>query len=43
MDKQHSNLSPTKKALLEKWKEGKFQVDTIPKRQQVSKNIPLSF
>lgn len=42
MDKQYSNLSPAKKALLEKWKGGKFQADTIPKRQ-VSKNIPLSF
>ncbi|MDZ8030972.1 amino acid adenylation domain-containing protein [Nostoc sp. DedSLP04] len=42
MDKHHSNLSPAKKALLEKWKGGKFQADTIPKRQ-ISKNIPLSF
>ncbi|GAB1540090.1 hypothetical protein NUACC21_27590 [Scytonema sp. NUACC21] len=42
MDKQYSNLSPAKKALLEKWKRGKFQADTIPKRQ-ASKNIPLSF
>ncbi len=42
MNKQHSNLSPAKKALLEKWKGGKFQADTIPKRQ-TSKNIPLSF
>ncbi|MEH2267138.1 MAG: amino acid adenylation domain-containing protein [Nostoc sp.] len=42
MDKHHSNLSPAKKALLEKWKGGKFQADTIPKRQLV-KNIPLSF
>ncbi|WP_414582644.1 non-ribosomal peptide synthetase [Scytonema sp. PCC 10023] len=42
MDKQYSNLSPAKKALLEKWKGGKFQADTIPKRQ-VSRNIPLSF
>ncbi len=42
MDKQYSNLSPTKKALLEKWKGGKFQADTIPKRQ-ISENIPLSF
>jgi amino acid adenylation domain-containing protein len=42
MDKNHSNLSPAKKALLEKWKGGKFQADTIPKRQ-TSKNIPLSF
>ncbi|MBR8839548.1 MAG: amino acid adenylation domain-containing protein [Stigonema ocellatum SAG 48.90 = DSM 106950] len=42
MDKQYSNLSPAKKALLEKWKGGKFKADTIPKRQ-VSNNIPLSF
>lgn len=42
MDKQYSNLSPAKKALLEKWKGGKFQADTIAKRQ-FSKNIPLSF
>ncbi|MDZ8136599.1 MAG: amino acid adenylation domain-containing protein [Nostoc sp. DedQUE04] len=42
MDKQYSNLSPAKKALLEKWKGGKFQSDTIPQRQ-VSNNIPLSF
>ncbi len=42
MNKEYSNLSPAKKALLEKWKGGKFQADTIPKRQ-ISKNIPLSF
>lgn len=42
MDKQYSNLSPAKKALLEKWKRGKFQADTIPKRQ-ASNNVPLSF
>ncbi|MGJ5676054.1 MAG: non-ribosomal peptide synthetase [Nostochopsis sp.] len=42
MDKNHSNLSPAKKALLEKWKGGKFQADTIPKRQ-ISQKIPLSF
>ncbi|WDD36959.1 amino acid adenylation domain-containing protein (plasmid) [Nostoc sp. UHCC 0926] len=42
MDKQDSNLSPAKKALLEKWKGGKFQADTIPKHQS-SNNIPLSF
>ncbi|KAB8315453.1 amino acid adenylation domain-containing protein [Tolypothrix campylonemoides VB511288] len=42
MDKKYSNLSPAKKALLEKWKGGKSQADTIPKRQ-VCKNIPLSF
>ncbi|MDZ7969668.1 MAG: condensation domain-containing protein, partial [Nostoc sp. DedSLP03] len=42
MNKQHSNLSPAKKALLEKWKGGKFKADTIPKRQ-ISENIPLSF
>ncbi|RAM48430.1 MAG: non-ribosomal peptide synthetase [Hapalosiphonaceae cyanobacterium JJU2] len=42
MDKYLSNLSPAKKALLEKWKGGKFQADTIPKRQ-IFQNIPLSF
>jgi len=42
MDKHLSNLSPAKKALLEKLKAGKFQADTIPKRQ-ISHNIPLSF
>jgi len=42
MDKQHSNLSPAKKALLEKWKGGKFKADTIPGRQ-ASHNTPLSF
>lgn len=42
MNKQNSNLSPAKKALLEKWKRGKFQTDTIPKRQ-ISNTIPLSF
>ncbi|MBH8571754.1 amino acid adenylation domain-containing protein [Nostocaceae cyanobacterium CENA369] len=42
MDKQNSNLSSAKKALLEKWKKGKFLADTIPKRQ-TSENIPLSF
>jgi hypothetical protein len=42
MDKKYSNLSPAKKALLEKWKGGKFQADTIPKRP-VSQTIPLSF
>ncbi|MCF2149900.1 amino acid adenylation domain-containing protein [Desmonostoc muscorum LEGE 12446] len=42
MDKHHTNLSPAKKALLEKWKGGKFQTDTIPKRQ-ISNKIPLSF
>ncbi|MEA5602478.1 amino acid adenylation domain-containing protein [Nostoc sp. UHCC 0252] len=42
MNKQSSNLSPAKKALLEKWKGGKSKTDTIPKRQ-TSENIPLSF
>ncbi|MBN3897494.1 MAG: amino acid adenylation domain-containing protein [Nostoc sp. NOS(2021)] len=42
MDKKHSHLSPAKKALLEKWKRGKFQANTIPKRQ-TSNSIPLSF
>ncbi|WP_315790951.1 amino acid adenylation domain-containing protein [Fischerella sp. JS2] len=42
MNKKSSNLSPAKKALLEKWKGGKFRADTIPKRNN-SNNIPLSF
>ncbi|MCC5615049.1 amino acid adenylation domain-containing protein [Nostoc sp. CHAB 5836] len=42
MDKPRSNLSPAKKALLEKWKGGKFLADTIAKRQKLN-NIPLSF
>ncbi|MFN6559109.1 MAG: non-ribosomal peptide synthetase [Nostoc sp. ChiSLP01] len=42
MNKQHSNLSPAKKALLEKWKGGKFKADTILKRQTFE-NVPLSF
>ncbi|MEH2354899.1 amino acid adenylation domain-containing protein [Nostoc sp.] len=42
MDKQYSNLSAAKKALLEKWKGGKIKSDAIPKRQ-ISQNIPLSF
>ncbi|AVH67262.1 non-ribosomal peptide synthetase [Nostoc sp. 'Peltigera membranacea cyanobiont' N6] len=42
MDKQYSNLSTKKKALLEKWKKGKFPGDTIP-RHQTYQNIPLSF
>ncbi|MDZ7967881.1 MAG: condensation domain-containing protein, partial [Nostoc sp. DedSLP03] len=42
MDKQYSNLSPAKKALLEKWKGGKIKSDAIPKGQ-TSQNIPLSF
>ncbi|MBD2494913.1 amino acid adenylation domain-containing protein [Nostoc sp. FACHB-280] len=42
MDKQYSNLSPAKKALLEKWKGGKLKADVIPKRQNIS-NSPLSF
>lgn len=42
MDKQYSNLSPAKKALLEKWKAGKHQSDIIPKRQD-GNNLPLSF
>ncbi|MEH2213237.1 condensation domain-containing protein [Nostoc sp.] len=42
MNKQNSNLSSTKKAILEKWKRGKFQANTIPKRQTFN-NIPLSF
>ncbi|OYE02705.1 non-ribosomal peptide synthetase [Nostoc sp. 'Peltigera membranacea cyanobiont' 232] len=42
MEKQDFNLSPAKKALLEKWKRGNLQADIIPKCQ-VFKNIPLSF
>ncbi|GJD16857.1 hypothetical protein RIVM261_018130 [Rivularia sp. IAM M-261] len=42
MDKQYSNFSPAKKALLEKWKGGKLKADIIPKRQDY-KNNPLSF
>ena len=42
MNKKYSNLSPAKKALLEKWKKGKLQTDIIPKRQDCQ-NIPLSF
>ncbi|WP_414620780.1 non-ribosomal peptide synthetase [Calothrix sp. CCY 0018] len=42
MNKKSSNLSPAKKALLEKWKGGKLQSDLILKRQD-TQNIPLSF
>ncbi len=42
MDKQYSNLSPAKKALLEKWKGGKLKADIIPQRQNYQ-SIPLSF
>ena len=42
MDKEYSNLSPAKKALLEKLKTGKLKADIIPKHQDF-KNIPLSF
>lgn len=38
----NSTLSPAKKALLEKWKKGKFKTETISKRQN-SQPIPLSF
>ncbi|WP_236142630.1 non-ribosomal peptide synthetase [Nostoc sp. CMAA1605] len=38
----NSTLSPAKKALLEKWKQGKFKTEAIPKRQN-SQPIPLSF
>lgn len=42
MEKQYSNLSPAKKALLEKWKTGKFKAQSIPK--QIDSNpAPLSF
>ncbi|MDZ8228014.1 amino acid adenylation domain-containing protein [Nostoc sp. ChiVER01] len=42
MDKQYSNLSTTKKALLEKLKGGKFKAETIPQRQS-SEPVLLSF
>lgn len=42
MEQQYSNLSPAKKALLEKLKAGKLKADIIPKHQDC-KNIPLSF
>jgi amino acid adenylation domain-containing protein len=42
MNTKYSNLSPAKKALLEKWKGGKLKADVIPKRQDCQ-NIPLSF
>ncbi|MBE8987838.1 non-ribosomal peptide synthetase [Nostoc sp. LEGE 12450] len=38
----NSTLSPAKKALLEKWKKGKFKTETIP-QHQTSQPIPLSF
>jgi len=37
-----SSVSPAKKALLEKWKKGKSQAETIPQRQN-SQPVPLSF
>ncbi|WP_449417829.1 amino acid adenylation domain-containing protein [Phormidium nigroviride] len=42
MENQTSNLSATKKALLEKWKTGKSRISAIPKRSE-SNLIPLSF
>lgn len=42
MDKVYSNLSPTKKALLEKLKAGKFKAEGISKRTD-SNPVPLSF
>lgn len=42
MENQTSHLSPTKKALLAKWKTGKFKNSAIPKRSE-SDRIPLSF
>ena len=42
MNKQDSNLSPAKKALLEKWKGGKFKAPAIPKCPD-SDPVPLSF
>ncbi|WP_315788445.1 condensation domain-containing protein [Fischerella sp. JS2] len=42
MDTQYSNLSPMKKALLEKLKGGKFKAESIPQCQN-SEPVPLSF
>ena len=42
MENQTSNLSATKKALLEKWKTGKSRSSAIPNRSD-SNRIPLSF
>ncbi|CBN59210.1 MULTISPECIES: non-ribosomal peptide synthetase [Kamptonema] len=42
MENQTSNLSATKKALLEKWKAGKLRSYAIPKRPNCNQ-IPLSF
>ncbi|MEH2193603.1 MAG: amino acid adenylation domain-containing protein [Nostoc sp.] len=42
MDKQYSNLSSAKQALLQKMKAGEFKVQTIPKRSN-SDSAPLSF
>jgi amino acid adenylation domain-containing protein len=42
MDKSSSNLSSAKKALLEKWKGGKFKAEAISKHQD-SNFVPLSF
>ncbi|WP_392535259.1 amino acid adenylation domain-containing protein [Nostoc sp. C117] len=42
MDKQSSNLSSAKQALLQKWKEGQFKTQAIPKRAN-SDSAPLSF
>ncbi|MCC5608943.1 amino acid adenylation domain-containing protein [Nostoc sp. CHAB 5834] len=42
MPQESSNLSATKKALLEKWKVGKFKTETVLQRQD-SQHIPLSF
>ncbi|MBW4677719.1 MAG: amino acid adenylation domain-containing protein [Desmonostoc geniculatum HA4340-LM1] len=42
MDKQYSDLSSAKKALIEKWQKGKFKVSTISKRP-ILDSAPLSF
>lgn len=42
MNKEYSNLSPAKKALLDKWKGGQLETRAIPKRLD-SSLVPLSF
>ncbi|MBZ8179842.1 non-ribosomal peptide synthetase [Oscillatoria salina] len=42
MDSKYSDLSPAKQALFAKWKKGKFNSETIPKRSN-TELIPLSF
>ncbi|MEO0434835.1 MAG: condensation domain-containing protein, partial [Cyanobacteria bacterium J06656_5] len=40
---QQQNLSPTKKALLEKWKQGAFKADSIPCRDPQQTVVMQSF